>query len=558
MNDNELQLDSVDLTEETPAETVAAPEETPTAEVTEQETPAAEENAQDVPAEESSQEASSEEDAPAVEETAPTGLRGFTKKLGKKGAIIGGAAVALITVIAIVLALAASTPLDLVTVGFHNSIAAFDGDDSATLLDAVANGGSTEITIDLGALTQGAGEAAFGGLASLKYYTDAENNKMALAANVDLGAGQALDLTLFIDENDIVVCSDSLLGEAAYGAKLEELVERSQRPAIEDLPENFDEDTAQYNKAAEEMATKLAMELFASFKENAAFEEKGTTLAFSGKNTPVTAVSISLDHLQISAILSDLLDFARTDASFREFVTATVERELSMIPAGEFGIGTIDADTYVKQIFSVLDNAAENMDDLTSALEESNVAFSVTFYITKSGKQLVGMDLNTGADDQHISMSLCAGPDLKEPDEIRLYMEDADTSYYATYTVQTNDDNAFASQLMVGSGDAVFVQGTVDWNKITGDLAITVTDEQNVTYAITGSVQLTDEKATITLDHVDVGGAKTELNATIVLSASDETPSAPAYTDLMQMSEDDLYALLDELGPIAEGFIAIE
>lgn len=530
MNDNELQFDATTEEEVIPAE------ESPAEEI-----PATEETVTEAPA---------TEEAPVTEEQlpqeqAPSGLRGFFKKLGKKGIIIGSAAIALVAVIAIVIGLLASTPFDQVSRSFNNSVSALESNESVSLLETIANGGSTQIIVDLSALTQTPSSA------SLKYYTDAKNEKMALDILLEIDPNQPMDFTLYLDNETLVVTSDWLLGDTAYGAGIAELIHKANSGTEVEIPDNYTESYKQFSKAMDDLVAKLGLQLLASINEHTTFEEEDTTLTFGTKDANVTAISISLDHEQISAILADMIEFLRTDNSFRKFINEYVLYMETFSASSEYSL-SLDPDAIAEEIYGALDTAAAEMESVKSLLKLGSTSFEMTFYVTKSGKQLVGMDLQAAAYGEKLSASAYAGPDLENPDEISFYLNDGVDAYRAVYVVKANDDNAFSSQLTMGYDEETVFLGKVDWNKISGDVSITATNENNDTFLITGSLLQTKDQTTIAFNDIGVAGETIDLGTTIILSTKDATPSAPDFTDITTMSDEDLETLLAKVFAIAQ------
>ena len=174
----------------------------------------------------------------------------LAKPKSKKGLFIGIAALVAVAIIAaIVIGVMANTPMGLLATGFRNSIKALESNSDMDILNEISNGGSMEISMDLAALMQDSG-IPLSGTASVKVYADNEKGKSVVSMGVLLGGVQNLDATIYADRESVILASDFLLGNKAYGFDLEGLEKDFNNSVFGpegpfslgiELPENFQE-----------------------------------------------------------------------------------------------------------------------------------------------------------------------------------------------------------------------------------------------------------------------------------------------------------------------------
>lgn len=543
MNDNEKNIDTVETDEV---------EETVSEETVSEETV--------------SEETVSTEPAAAAEGKA-AGLMDKVKKLGKKNIIIG-AVVALVVVIVAIAALAGGSPMGLIGTGIQNSIEALQNNEVIALVNSVANGGSTEVSCDLETITETVvGYPMLEGTASVKVHTDLEDKKAAVVAGLKLDKSEELDASIYVSEDSLAVASKWLLGKDAYGVDLKKLVENFEKSEFgEDgayslgiaLPEdakNASSDAKKLAEDTEKLAKAIVAEFLKSVEKNSEIEKESATLSFNGEEVKITAVSVDMDHEQILAVVTDMLEYARTDKSIEKFINDNIKYIL--IATNEY-YDDMDEDEmqeYIDKFYETLDLICdERMDFLADQFEESDVSVKLTFHITKSGKQLVGVEVKAEADGEQVKATAYAGPDLANITEISARVTVDDESYRVSYTVDTNDKAEYKGELKVRAGTETVLSGSVDWDKKDGDFAVKVSDSWDE-FSLKGTLEKSGKKATIVLKSVSADDEKIDLGVTVVLSASDKMPSTPKYTDVLKMSADDIEEVVEELGEIVQDLV---
>lgn len=483
-----------------------------------------------------------------------------TKPKSKKGLWIGAAAalVAIAIIVVAVIGIFSSSPLGLIGTGFRNSLEAMEDDAYTKLMDQVSNGGSVEVSADFDSLSLQGTRIPLNGTCSVKVYTNTEEQKTAMTLGVEV-AGQKLDASIFANQESVAIASDCLLGDMAYGFKLENFVKNFNNSVFgpngayslgielpEDLQTQLDLDQYQnYEQDTEKIAAQMAAQFVKTLEANSTVEKENASLTLGGDEVKTTAVIIKIDSNQLAAIIEEMLEYLRTDAEFKAFV----EEYEDIIFAEEIS-GVTEAGATAEEFFQVLDEAAEDMDKLKQEILDEEAGVDATFHITKSGKQLVGMELLLASNIEPGKMTIFAGPDLNNAKEIRFEVGSGDEIIQGTYLVKVDDENTFMMLLDMNENDRTVLKTDVRWDKQTGAWEITLTDDSDETAVIRGTLEQSDKELSVVLETVETGGEKAEQRIGVVLRTEDTMPEMPHYNDLLTMTAADVESLVNDLGTV--------
>lgn len=486
------------------------------------------------------------EQTPAFEEPV------IVKPKSKKGLWIGIAAalVVIAVALAVVIGMVSSSPLTLLATGFRNSVEAMQEDAFTKLMEQANNSGSVEISMDISSALEQSG-LPMSCTVSAKAYMNEKEQRSAMTLGVQL-AGQTLDASIFANQESVAFASQILLGDKAYGFGLKDFVENFNKSVFGpdgayaldiELPEELQSQLDGYQTYAEDMrklAPKLGERLIKILEENSTVEKEDSTLTLGGEEVKTTAVIIKMDHNQLATALEQVLNYLRTDEEIKAFV-----QEHKAIIFGD------DAENFGEEFYKWLDEAAaEDMDELRKKIEEEEAGVEVAFHITKSGKQLIGMELFLASNEEPGEVNIYAGPDLKNTKELRFEIGNGDETVKGTYLVKTDDDKTFVALLDLCEDEESLVQVDVRWDKQTGVWEVTGTNSQSSSVGIRGTLEITDKELSATLESIEIEGQKTELGMGMVVRAQDTMPEMPQFKDLLAMTEDEVAGLVNELSMI--------
>lgn len=513
----------------------------------------------EAPVEDVSEELVSEETVceEAMEESAaPTDAVGEIlekiKSLGNLPLIIGAAAAALVLVAVLVVSLLASSPMKLLGTGIGNSAKAILKDDVVSLATDVLTGGSIEVILNTEDILP---VAASESTTSIKLYTKA--NAAALTANIQLDKTETVDLGLLLNQKALVIQSQSLLGETAYGVDLKKAPENYMTSEFGPDGEYFlgfemDEETKKEMADAEKLAKdtlKISEDAIAAIlkaiRGNADISKKADEVSLGDKDVKTTAITLEMDHEQLFEACKEVMKYVHTDKALKKYISENIGTILTM--SGE----AVDEDTnlqdYVDMIYEKLDDIMDEIDALAELLEDADASIKLTFYVTKSGKQLIGVEFRVEAEGETIRGYVYAGPDLADLQEISFRLNVDDDTFHGSYSIKTDDRKAFEAKLKLVSPDGNCT-GKLFWDKKEGNFEL-VFDENDGRWVTTfeGIMEQSGKKTIINLASIDYDGDKEAVSIGLVIASSDKMPATPKYTDVLTMRADDFEDLAADI-----------
>ena len=481
---------------------------------------------------------------PVYEQPAPVA----EKKIGKKPIMIAAAAVVVLAIVAIIIAIATSSPLKLVTKGFENSVSALKENEAVVFAGKVIQGGSIGAECDMEELM----DLPVEGTLSAKVYTDTD--KAALTANFEVEGDTVLDASLFADKKSVVVASDVLLGDNAYGINLSKLTEKFNNSVfgpdgdlslgieLSESVNSIGDDAAKLSKDSQKIIKSVLTELLTSVNDHAEISKGKETLSFNGTDVKVTAVEVQIDGETAAAVAVDMVEYLRSNKALKSFLYEYADKIASL--AEDFDYDSVDFVDTLDMLYEQLDEITDDdLEDLAENLGDMDLDLTLTFYVTKSGKELIGAEF----DNDEVKATVLAGPSFKEIEEISVNVDDGYTKYRVNYVVETNTKKEFVAELKVREDGENILVGEFNWDKSKGDFEAELTDSWGETYGAEGSLDVSSKAVVLVLDSVSEDSYETDLGITLTVSASDRMPSAPKYTDVLDMSMDDLEDLVSDL-----------
>ncbi len=493
--------------------------------------------------------------AEVAEEAAMPSMTPIRKKT--PWTVFAGIAAAAAVLVGIVAGAVANTPTNLIRSGIKNTVKSINKMEISQYTNKVMNGGSTEILVDAGALTERFLGEAINGTASIKVYTDAEAAQAAIAADVKMDGTSLVDGALIVTEKELVLSSDALLGDNAYGINIEKLAENFEDSifgpdgayslGIEpEMIENLMNSTKESEKLmtdAEKVVGDMTKALMKSINKHAEIEKETKKISFNGKDTKTTAVEIKLDGDAVEDIAKDMLDYLENDRKFKAFLTDALEY------AAKVSDEDIDVDDMLDEFYDALDEV--EVKEISEMMEDVEV--SVTFYITKSGRRLVGMDVAAKVDDEKATISIKAGPSFDKLSEISVAVNYGSTKAEVAYLVTERSNKLYASELKVKMGKETLFTGKFEWDKKAGEYELELPIEgQEI--KVEGELSYDGKTATFGIGEVSMGEEAMDLTGiSLIMKAEDAMPSVPNYKDVLTMTESDAEAFISDVQKAVQG-----
>lgn len=488
-----------------------------------------------------SQDIVAEPTIPETQEVAPP------KKKGGKLAILIGAAAAVVLAGAVTVAAVSSTPIGLLSRGIKKSISAAESSALMSFAQDLSNGGSTEIVADLGDLVGKEGSV------SAKVYTDADDQKMMIEAGVQFEGQDALDASVYCDENNLSVTSKCLLNEGAYGFGLENFSKRFNKSQFGkdgkfslgvEMPETTDTllaDQEKFTEDTQQILNSASKVLLKSLKEQAEITKDSATVQLGNGNVNTTAITITMDDKQMVAVLTDMLEYLRNDEEVKAYLKDNAKYYLTTGRATP--VEQEDIDEFIEEFYSTLEDAYKDLENVADELDDADAHAEFTFHINKRNRQLIGIEFNIEAYDEPIKISAYAGPNLKKAEEIRVRVNSDGDVYRINYTVTANDKKEFSAELKAYEDDMTVLDVELQWNKETEEFTISGKDSWD-TLKLKGTFANSGKSIVIKLEKAEFGSQSQALGITVTLTASDPIPAMPQYTDVLDMNADEAENLI--------------
>lgn len=480
-------------------------------------------------------------------------------KLPKLIALIVAAVLVLAVLVS---AFVMSSPLVLLGRGARNSMKALEKNEIITLFNRVTNGGSVDVSADLGTLSEAlAGYTMVEGTASAKIYTDFNNSKIAVAAKVDADMLDEIDATLFLSDESVAVASDWLLGADSYGVALEDFAARfedsefgpqgdfSLGTDLADMVDGASFDPQQLQQDSNALVKESGTALVKSLMRNAKPVKERSTVTLNDKNVKTTAVIFELGPEEVKAICADMIEYARESSTLKDFLRSYAEYYFYL--EGSFYPDPEEVEDFVDEFYEMLFDLRDDLDDFAEELEDSGFELTLAFHVARSGKQLIGVEAQCDIFDNNVKTSLCAGPDLQSAEEVRFSYRDDYENVRATYLVDSNSKNEFDSSLQLRYDNETVFRTKISWDKSFGDFLLMIIEPYG-TYAVDGSLEHSDKATRLYVEDLNIDGDEFALDTSLVLTASDKMPATPDFIDVLEMRSGEIEDLMNELLLFAE------
>ena len=445
----------------------------------------------------------------------------------------------------------------MVAEGFVNSVKAVQSEEVVKTATSILQHGGITVTANGERLGEALDYGEIDGSATINIYPNMKDKRCAVSAEVYAGGSKLADGLVWAGQDSIGASSRALLGNTAYGVNLKNIkstlpgsVFNPDNDTYYGIPEDLYETLMNADDASEvsqrlikeskSAAKSAALALEKTLKENAEIKKSSAVLSFNGTDKKMTAVTLTADGQAIFSILMDMLDWADSDEALKKLI-ADADSQLEAVMESYYGA------SLAEEFDEFIEDAYDEEDWLEDRLEE--VEISIVFYVSKSGKQLVGMDLSVDNDGYKTKCSAKFGPDLSAPDEISFSFKDDWDKYTGEYVVKERSSKLYEASLKLKEDKETVTSGSISWDKKTGDLKLSLTDALKLkgTMLKKGTSTTLDLKSLSYSDYWDTYEFK---NPGVVLTLEENAkyPTVPEYKDLLLYTdEEEFETLLDDI-----------
>ena len=445
-------------------------------------------------------------------------------------------------------------------------------------LEKVANGGSIELRMDVGALLQLVYPIDLDLTASVKSYNNDNDGKGALLADIRSGGTSIADLLLYMADNSISASSNALFGDTTYGFSLDNLADTFNNSAfgengtyslgitagdIDAMAGNVNDNASRvetYEKLGERIENawkNVKGDVYSLIEDNGTNSIASATLTVGGKDVQTTDVSFKYTGDQLTDIINGALELAKDNESVKEILDAMLEA------VNTYSDDMTDEDVSVDEMMDTINGAIDvglnNIDTIREELE--GMEFSLTIHISKSTKEIIGATVNMSQDENILDLELICGPSATDIDEISVAMKygDSDETYEQSFKYEVTEDtnDTYAAVLTGNMYGEITEYANIDWDKKSGDLEIEV-EVEDQTIALNGKLLTEKDSTTLAVNSIFSNGISIDVGEiALIINTNDTMPTNGAYTDILAMSEDEVTTLLNEIIEGAQNIVSV-
>ena len=384
------------------------------------------------------------------------------------------------------------------------------------------------------------GQIPLNAAAEVTMSQDLEAGKMSLILSVLVKGKELADLGFYMDDKDLAVTSDTLLGDDVYGLTFKTLPDDLKKSIFApdsgsdfELPDEIynilsqiDESPyAMYKEgrgAFKELAEAGGKKLLESLKKNAEISKDEGKLTVGKSSQDCRIVKAEADEEATRAIVEDMVAWLKEEATREKLERFfSVYAKIGNIVNG--GNSKKDAEDLLDDFYKELDNSVKEMKDSES---------DITFYISKDNGQLIGFEAEYESGKDQGSLKFAAGPDFESPEEIRVEIDSNGEETIFTYEVKENSDSAYKAEVTVENDDKQSF--TFDWKKKRGGFTIS----REGFPLVEGNLSIDEDSLAVEIDKIGLSlevtkGAKTE--------------DVPEFTNIVRLTEDEFKDLFRDL-----------
>ena len=477
----------------------------------------------------------------------------------KKSVIAGAIAAGLFLCIIILCVCASNNPKNIVKGALSNTANDISGIYLVDYTNKLLNGGSVTVT---GSLEPLSGKAAD---AEAKVYTDISRMRFAATGKIKEGKTVQASFEGAFNGNDLSLDFPQV-SKKPYGVSVKNLSNNLPKSVFN--PETGDEDlklgknvyeyltkfyktiSADKNLANEskKLTRDYEIRLVNAFLDNARVTTSSDKITAGGQQLSCTVVTLDLDRKSLVNAVSDLVAYAKHDKNLEAYL-------LKVYSNYDYGIK--DADDMVDVFY-------DNLDSFKRAVKNYDGDMTVWLYITKSGKRIAKVDIDTDGKNSKgtriaYDISLELGKNVKNSEEISLTIDDSNSnSTDIRYSVRQNDKQAYKASLNITktrrTGKKVVDEGiSFKWDKREGGYTLSCHDNNDIVN-LEGKLTLKGDAYVFALENYEryhnskkvedkYSESFADLGLKVTFDKTDRAPNTSRYVEITKMSAEDIKVL---------------
>ena len=480
----------------------------------------------------------------------------------KKKSVIAAAVAAGIFFCIIILCISASgNPKTMVAGALSNT-----ANDAANIylvdyMNDLINGGSVTVT---GSLKPISGKDAKAGI---KVYSDLSHMRFATTIAIREDKNLAASFRGNFNGNDLYLEFPEVSSKP-YGVSVKKLSTNLPKSIFN--PETGDEET-KLDKNLYEYLTKLSKtvandknlsieakklrntyerRIVSAMLDNARVTKGSDKISAGGQQIACTVVTLDFDRKTLVDTVSEIVAAAKHDKDLEQFLLKYYSN---------FDYGIKDADDMVDDFY-------EGLDNFKRSVKEYDGDMTVWIYITKSGKRIARVDVDTDGRNAKgarvaYEMSLELGKNVRNSEEISLSIDSSEgNSLDITYSVRQNDKAAYKASVRMTkaskSGRKTTSGLSFKWDKKGSGYTLTADSDTNI-LSLEGKLSRKGNTYEFTMDNLETTGrynsVTNKLDAPIAdygikvtFDSTDRAPNPSRYYEITKMSAEDYKTLRND------------
>ena len=481
----------------------------------------------------------------------------------KKKGILAGAAGLFILLIIIICICASNNPRSLVEGALANTARDASSIEFIDYANRLLNGGSVTVNANLAPLSEKDADA------ELKVYADFSRMRFASSGKIKEGRDTVASFKGAFNGNDFSFESPQI-GPKPYGVSIRNIQKNLPRSIFD--PENPDEKveidknlyeyllklnkTVAGNKELSKEYAKLTRTyqrlLVTSLMDNARVSTSTDRITAGGQQINCTIVTLDFDRKSLAEAASQFVTAAKHDRDLESFL-------LKCYSNTDYGIK--DADDMVDDFYEKLDNFKRSVKDYDGDM-------TVWFYITKSGKRVARIDVDTDGRNSRgarvaYEISLELGKNVRSSEELSFAFKSSEgDNLDISYSIRQNDKTAykasfgFTYDLTHSGGKKASNSLSFKWDKKAGGYTLTG-DSNGDIISLEGKLQRKGGTYVMSLLNLEATGKYKKISdkftspvedykLTVTFDSVDRSFNPSRYTEITKMNIGDYKAFKED------------
>ena len=377
----------------------------------------------------------------------------------------------------------------------------------------------------------------------------------AMSVDADYDGNDLLELSLYESKEQVVLTCDPLLSES-YGTDVTKFKENLPKSVfapggVYDIGEDLydalmqagDQQLSEKDlKAYSDIFGRYAQLLLKSACKEGNAKKEAADLTAGTETIKTTAVTLTLDGNALANVLTELYDTFVADDELRAHLTAF---------ASGFDLGEQVSDGYyfsMEEALEELYNSRDEFEDAMQELRQSDIVMTPVFYVAKSNKHLAALRLSVDEDGETGEIKLVLGEDLRTAKYITFQVCEDSGAAMVELTRYISEDTAdtYRSKLVAKEYGESLLTAEYKLDR-TKDLFTLTVDADGETIELSGTQKTTDNGSELTVQKITVDNMPLEIDLKLTVNRKEPTVKAPAYKEVLKLSEEDIDNLMTDV-----------